>query len=75
MTKPLLSPSHPSAGRSHHRRVGRHIQAMHPRQGIDASQVFNGGQILVAGTTYPLNPTTARQSGRRVQPRPINRSP
>ena len=65
---PLFGPVHPPPGRGHHGRIGRQIQAMHPGQAVDARQIFDGLQVLVAGAADPLHPSAAGQGLGRAEP-------
>jgi len=58
---PGLGPGDPAAGRRRHGRICRHIQTVHTCQGVNAGQILNGQEILVAGTGDPFHPAPGGQ--------------
>jgi hypothetical protein len=63
-----LSPGDPAPGGGHDSRISRQIETVHARQGVDAGEVFDGGQILIAGTADPLDPGATNQRLIRSEP-------
>ena len=66
---PLLSPGDAAAGGGHHGRIGGQIQAMDAGEAVDAGQIFDGLQILIAGAADPFHPAPAGQGVSRAGPR------
>ena len=53
---PFTRPDHPSANGGRNCSIGCNIKTMGSSETGEGSQVFKGGQIMVAGTTDPLDP-------------------
>jgi len=52
----VRGPGDPASSCSHHSSVGRQVEAMDTCQGVDARQILDRRQVLIAGTTNPLHP-------------------
>ena len=61
----LLGPIHATAHSSDHRPIGCNIEAIRSSQGRQCGQILEGRQIVIAGTTNPLDPTASGESAPR----------